>query len=244
VSRRAAVAAAVLACAALAGCGDGSDPSGSASGRSGSSTTRSSTTVTTEAEVDGTLLTDDDAVLVEVREGRVRDVDPEDPCAALVDGGACGVAGDLAWVVRPDGAAERSPVTVHVVEGGSATPVLAVEREARAEYGAAHVEVADLDGTAGDELVVGLRNAGTGALLQLEVVDGTGRVVAHVTLDRGRAVLDGGGLRTWAARYGPDDPNCCPSRFDAARVVTTGDRWSSVPGGEVAPADVPPGDFP
>ena len=119
-----------------------------------------------------------------------------------------------------------------------------VDPESRAEYASALVEVADLDGEPGDELVVGLRNAGTGGLLQIDVVGGEGAVVAHVTLDRGRAALDGGVLRTWAARYLPDDPNCCPSRFQQAVVRGRRGCWSSVAERELAPEDVPAGDFP
>ena len=95
----------------------------------------------------------------------------------------------------------------------------------------------------GDEVVIGLRNAGTGALLELEIVGGDGTVLAHDTLDRGRAALDHGVVRTWTARYLPDDPNCCPSGYQEAVVGYGGGRWRSVPERQVPAADVPQGDF-
>ena len=240
---------AVLATVWLGACGEDA-PSGSAGSTSStapavtssrSSTTTSSTTAPPRGEA--TLLTDDDAVLVTPNGGKPVGVDADDPCAALTGAGTCASAGDLMWVVVPL-PTERSPVTVYLVEGSTATPALVVEPESRAEYASALVEAADLDDEPGDELVVGLRNAGTGGLLQIDVVGGEGAVVAHVTLDRGRAALDGGVLRTWAARYLPDDPNCCPSSFQQAVVRADAGAWSSVAERELAPEDVPAGDFP
>ena len=138
-------------------------------------------------------------MLVTPNGGKPVGIDADDPCAALAGVGTCAASGDLMWVVAPL-PTERSPVTVYLVDGSTATPALVVEPESRAEYASALVEAADLDDEPGDELVVGLRNAGTGGLLQIDVVGGEGAVVAHVTLDRGRAELDGGVLRTWAAR--------------------------------------------
>jgi hypothetical protein len=133
---------------------------------------------------------------------------------------------------------------VYVVDGSTATPALVVDPGSRSEYASAIVEAANLDDDPIDELVVGLRNAGTGGLLQLDVVDGEGSVVAHVTLDRGRAALDGPVLRTWAALYLPDDPNCCPSRFQQAVVQADAGVWSSVAEQELSAEEVPAGEFP
>lgn len=239
----------VLAALWLGACGEDA-PSGSARSTSStapavtsSSTSTTTSSTTTQPRGEASLLTDDDAVLVTPNGGKPVEVDSDDPCAALTGDGTCAVTGDLMWVVVPM-RTERSPVTVYRVDGSTATPVLMVEPESRAEYASARVEAVDLDDEAGDELVVGLRNAGTGGLLQIDIVGGEGAVVAHVTLDRGRAALDGGVLRTWAARYLPDDPNCCPSRFQQAVVVADAGAWSSVAEREVAAEDVPAGDFP
>jgi hypothetical protein len=252
VSRRVRLAGTLVLAASLLGaaCGD-EGPSGSATD---GTTTESSTTRSTPSSAtppphsrpgdDAVVLTDDDAVLVAPTGARAVTVDPDDPCAELAGAGTCDVAGDLVWVVSPGGSAGGSPVTVSRLDGDAATPVLTVARAERAEYGAATVVAAELDGRPGEELVVGLRNVGTGGLLQLDVVGADGTVVAHVTLDRGRAEVDGGVLRTWAARFLPDDPNCCPSRFEAAVVGADGGRWYVTPVGEVASDDVPPGDFP
>jgi hypothetical protein len=240
---------AVLAAIWLGACGEDA-PSGSARSTSStapavtsSSTSTTTSSTTTQPRGEASLLTDDDAVLVTPSGGKPVEVDSDDPCAALTGGGTCAVTGDLMWAVVPV-TMERSPVTVYRVDGSTATPVLVVEPESRAEYASARVEAVDLDDEPGDELVVGLRNAGTGGLLQIDVVGVEGAVVAHVTLDRGRAALDGGVLRTWGARYLPDDPNCCPSRFQQAVVVAEAGAWSSVAEREVAAEDVPAGDFP
>ena len=171
------------------------------------------------------------------------EVDPADPCAALPAEMRARPDGDLAWVTAA-APTDRSPVTVYVVDAGTATPALVVDRESRAEYASARVDVADLDGEPGDELVVGLRNAGTGGLLQIDIVGPAGEVAAHVTLDQGRAALEEGALRTWAARYLPDDPNCCPSRFQQAVVGVADGRWMSYAEREVTADEVPEGDFP
>jgi hypothetical protein len=244
------VVALLVVGALAAGCGDGS-----VSGSAGTtSTTTEVVTSTTRAPTstpgpsaprgDGALLTADDTVLVPPDGGRAVDVGPGDPCAALSAAGDCGAAGALVWVARTAPSAERSPVTVYAVDGGRAMPVLVVEPGAREDYGSAHVEAVDLDGRPGQELVIGLRNSGSGGLLQLEIVGGGGEVLAHATLDRGRAELDGSVLRTWAARYGPDDPNCCPSEFQQAVVSVSGGRWRSFPEQPRPAAEVPEGDFP
>ena len=246
--RRTSACAAAVVALCLAACGDEapSGPVGSApsTGSTVTSTSRSTTSSsTTFPPGEATRLTDDDAVLVAPQGAEPVEVAADDPCADLGEGGRCERAGDLVWVTA-DGPTERSPVTVYLVDGSTVTPALVVDPTSRAEYASALVAVADLDGEPGEELVVGLRNAGTGGLLQIDVVGGEGAVVAHVTLDRGRAALDDGGLRTWAARYLPEDPNCCPSRFQQALVVEDAGAWSSVDEREVPTEDVPTGDFP
>ena len=237
-----------MAALGLGACGDGG-PSASSAGSSSSApatsatSATSSTTTTTLPSGDATLLTADDAVLVAPADPHPVDVDPADPCAALARGDACETDGDLAWVTAA-APTDRSPVTVYVLDDGTATPALVVDRESRAEYASARVDVADLDGAPGDELVVGLRNAGTGGLLQIDVVGPSGEVAAHLTLDQGRAELRDGQLRTWAARYLPDDPNCCPSRFQQAVVGVADGRWMSYAEREVTADEVPEGDFP
>jgi hypothetical protein len=246
VTLRATVAAVAVVCSLAAGCGD--DASSGSAGTTSSYTTSPSTTTTTTTTppppstipaTGGSVLTDDDSVLSAPIRPEPVTVAPGDPCAALGRDGTCGRAGAIAWVTTGD-----SPVTIYRVERGTATPALEVEAAARADYGAVHVEAADLDGRPGDEVVVGLRNVGTGALLEIEIVGAEATVLAHVTLDRGRARLDPGLLRTWSARYLPDDPNCCPSSYEEAVVGLGGERWRSVPERQVPAAEVPKGDFP
>jgi hypothetical protein len=245
VTRRLTTGAAIVIVAALglAACGD-SGPSASSAGSSSSAPATSTTSSSTTApRGEATLLTADDAVLVAPGDPHPVEVDPADPCAALARGDACETGGELAWVTAA-APTDRSPVTVYLIDDGAATPALVVDRESRAEYASARVERADLDGEPGDELVVGLRNAGTGGLLQIDVVGPSGEVAAHLTLDQGRATLEDGQLRTWAARYLSDDPNCCPSRFQQAVVGVADGRWMSYAEREVTADEVPEGDFP
>jgi hypothetical protein len=246
-----AVALAAVLCVAVAACGDGaSSGSTGASTSSTSSTTRAPTTTVatgptlTVPSTGGTVLTDDDSVLAPPADAKPLRLGGVDPCGVLASGSrrVCGTVGSLAWVTEP-GSAKVSPVVIYRVAHGTATPTLEVQPGARDDYGGVQVAAADLDGTAGDELVIGLRNEGTGALLEIEIVGADGTVLAHDTLDRGRAQLDHGVLRTWSAKYLPDDPNCCPSAYEEALVGRGGGRWRSVAQGQVPPQQVPDGDF-
>jgi hypothetical protein len=249
VTFRAARAVALIAvlCAGVAACGDGAS-SGSTGASTSTASTRSSSTTTgptsTVPPSGGTVLTVDDSVLAAPADAQPVQVDRRDPCAVLARGprSRCGTVGAIAWVTAP-GTADVSPVRVYRIDHGTATPTLEVQSGARDDYGGVQVVAADLGGTAGDELVIGLRNEGTGALLEIEIVGADGTVLAHDTLDRGRAQLDHGVLRTWSAKYLPDDPNCCPSSYEEAVVGLGGGRWRSVPERQVPAAEVPDGDF-
>jgi len=246
--RAAGAALVAVLCVFASACGDG--PSSGSTGSSSSSTTAStsSTASTTTGPTStvpptgGSLLTVDDSVLAAPADARPVKLAGGDPCSVLGRRHRCGTAGSITWVTDV-GAAKGSPVTIYRVAHDTATPTLALEPGTRDDYGAIRIEAGDLDGRPGDELVVGLRNTGTGALLEVEIVGDQGTVLAHVTLDRGRAELDHGVLRTWSARYLPDDPNCCPSGYQEAVVGFGGSRWRSVPERDVPAAQVPKGDF-
>jgi hypothetical protein len=193
---------------------------------------------------DAQVLTADDALL----ERSEQPPRPAAECAALVPAGAtaaCTATAELLAVVA--GAADGSAsVVVHRKEvDGTLVPVLeavgAREGGDAAPPAAVVVQAAPLDGRPGDELVVAIRDGGTSGFLEVHVVSPAGEVVAHRSLDKGRAEVVDGAIRTWAAAFGPDDPNCCPSAYAAARVRALGDRWISEPDGEVAATEVPAG---
>jgi hypothetical protein len=247
-----AVALAAVLCTTAAACGDGASSGTTGASTSSTSSTTSGPTTTvatgptsTVPPTGGSVLTDDDSVLAAPADARPVELRGVDPCGVLASAARsiCGTVGPLAWVTGP-GSAHRSPVTIYRVEHGTATPTLEVQPGVRDDYGEVRVVEADLDGAAGDELIIGLRNAGTGALLEIEIVGGDGTVLAHDTLDRGRAELDHGVLRTWAAKYLPDDPNCCPSAYEEGVDGYGGGRWRSVPLRQVPADEVPDGDFP
>jgi hypothetical protein len=173
-----------------------------------------------------------------------------DPCTVLVPAGngiECGVtgAGDqrLMWTVEPLPGTPGRRVTVLRLADGLATPTLVVDDDGT-QFAAVTAVPGDIDGRPGDELVVGFRSQGSSAYLDLDVVGGDGTVVAHRSLDKGRAEPATDGVRTWSARFGPDDDNCCPSAYQAEQLVFDGTRWRLAPSVLVDADQAPAGAFP
>jgi hypothetical protein len=247
-----------VALASVTACGSGSsrpersptsaDPPADRPAPPPTSSTVTETTLPADAAVvDGTGAVlvappDPGAAPVPVRSG--------DPCAALVDPAAgfeCGMAdagaGGLAWVIDERTGTPGRRVTVFRLADGLATATLVVDDDG-AQFARIVAVPGDIDGRPGDELVVGFRTQGSSAFLDLDVVGGDGTVVAHRSLDKGRAELAADGVRMWSARFGPTDDNCCPSAFLAERLTFDGARWRLAPS-VLAPADqAPPGAFP
>lgn len=103
---------------------------------------------------------------------------------------------------------------------------------------------ADIGGPPGPEIVVGYRLSGTGGQLHVDVVGGDGSVLFHRELDQGRVDTAGGVYRDWAAEFGPDDPNCCPSVYTSETVDFVGGQWRVGHHTQVPPDQAPKGQFP
>jgi hypothetical protein len=148
---------------------------------------------------------------------------------------------DLAWLVARTGDRWQAQVFRRVDDRRFALALVAGD-EASAGAPPAWREIgvaaADLDGDGEQEIVFGFHLVGSGGILVTELVD-DGVVVAHGELDQGAVRLSEQGLQTWSARYGPDDPGCCPSSFDRVVLARAGDAWVEVESGVVAPDSVP-----
>jgi hypothetical protein len=179
-------------------------------------------------------------------------VPPGDPCNVLADAATafeCSSTlvgdGELVWSVEQ--LVEGAPgvrVSVFAVLDGLATEVLAFDDDAGAQFAHATAMQGDIDGQPGEELVIGFRGQSSSAVLELDVVSGQGAVVAHRSLDHGRAALAADGVSTWVAQFGPTDDNCCPGVFVAERLTFVGTQWRLTPSTLVPADQVPPGDFP
>lgn len=246
----------LVAVVAAAGCGgrDGSARRTTASSRpttSRPSTANTSAPTAVSVPAGAPVVTDLDTILTGPVRATPVETARQEPCRALTGAagvGGCGVvdtgAATLVWFASKQDSPDPTTVVIYRADGGRLVPVLELADDLRADYEPATVKVADIDGRPGDEIVVGLRNIGTGGFLQLDVVGAEGVVVAHRTLDQGRAELDPPGIVEWSAQYGPDDPNCCPSSYLRSRLVRQGGRWREVAEATVATAAVPAGQFP
>lgn len=102
----------------------------------------------------------------------------------------------------------------------------------------------NIDSGSNDELVSGIRIAGSGGFLSVEVVDirsGNPRSMAvYNEVAQGiAALLPSNGVELWEAQYGDADPECCPSNFLRHHLTATGGDWfvsagPTVPAGDAA----------
>ena len=88
----------------------------------------------------------------------------------------------------------------------------------------------NIDSGANDELVSGIRVAGSGGYLSIDIVDirsGNPRTMAvYNELAQGvAALLPSNGVELWEAQYGPTDPECCPSNYLRHHLTATGGNW-------------------
>lgn len=154
-----------------------------------------------------------------------------------------GATADLVWLVDRL-ASGGTAVTIFRVVAGGATPVLQARDSDGSTWSAVRVLVADVGGPPGSELLVGFRSTATSGLLQVDAVGGAGTVLFHRELDQGRATALRGHYVDWAARFGPTDPNCCPSVYGRSLVAFENGAWRLVQTVNVSPAAVPRGSFP
>jgi hypothetical protein len=144
-----------------------------------------------------------------------------------------GTAGDLAWRVA------STDVRVAVRDGDGWRTVLRAN-DAGDRFAVVRARAVDLTGDGVAEVVFGFRDRGSASILEIDVVQAPGDVVFHQEADKGVAVTRRGELDLYAAQFGPDDPNCCPSSYRRSVVRFTGGAWRAA-SDRVAPDAVPPG---
>ena len=129
-------------------------------------------------------------------------------------------------------------------------PVMRAVQTAPGEWSDFNIVTGNIDSGENDELVSGLRLAGSGGYLNVSVVDirsGNPRVMAVLNeIPSGIAVLrPNDGVETWAAVHADADPECCPSSFQRFTLFAAGSDWLGVPGPTVPTGDpaIPPTQF-
>jgi hypothetical protein len=144
------------------------------------------------------------------------------------------VTGGIRVSVLREAGEDRFTVVLEALDDGPAGP---------ARFSAVGVRSQDLSADGTPEFVFGFRNQGSGAILDVDVVDAPGRVVVHRSLDKGRAEVSDGRLDVWAAEFGPNDASCCPSRYRHGLIRRTEGAWRLVSSTLEPPGAVPEGDF-
>jgi hypothetical protein len=92
------------------------------------------------------------------------------------------------------------------------------------------IATANIDAGPNDELVSGIRVAGSGGYLSINVVDirsdNPRSVAVYNEIAQGIAALSpGNGVLLWQALYGTTDPECCPSTYLRHHLTATGGDW-------------------
>jgi len=93
----------------------------------------------------------------------------------------------------------------------------------------------NIDSGSNDELVSGIRIAGSGGYLSIDIVDirsGNPRTMAvYNEIPQGIAVLAPSvGVQVFVPQYGDADPECCPSAYQRFTIYAAGGDWLVVPG--------------
>ena len=121
-------------------------------------------------------------------------------------------------------------------------PVMRIVQAAPGVWDDINIVTGNIDTGENDELVSGIRIAGTGGFLSVNVVDirsGNPRSMAvYNEIPGGIAVLrPNNGVELWSAVYADTDPECCPSHFQQYALVAAGSDWFVVTGPSVPTGD-------
>lgn len=198
--------------------------------------------------------------------GRTVTLAPEAGCQTLLPTGTgdCGVVhaagGDEIFTVEPgspvqDGLVSR-PWSVTIYRASPSVPngwqpalVTGPHGSDPAPlYANVTAKTADLTGDGHQSLVIGYRAEGTGEILDMDIVSGTGtgpRVVAHREFYKGVVQVLPGHLVAYAPIYLARDGNCCPSFTQRDDIRYRNGRFtlSAGPRLPTRQVDIPPGDL-
>lgn len=198
------------------------------------------------------VISADGALLKSPEEGaEERELDPDDGCVSLADRGykpACGLArtsgGELIWLTEQKESAPGSLRAYVFKKSGTLwTPLLFAEDASRTNWVEITSKVFDISGDGKDEILFGFRLQGSSTFLEIDAVDGSGQVVFHRSLNKGRAKAYGGRLEDWSAQFGPGEANCCPSSFLHSVIRFDSGRWRLAASDSVKPETLPTSDL-
>jgi hypothetical protein len=171
-------------------------------------------------------------------------------CEALADEGwgsvQCGVAhgggATLTWLIESRATSASPGLRAYVFRGGTGgvqTPVLEAFDDLGQRFAGIKARVESVAGDGTEQIVFGLHNQGSGQVLSVDLVQGTGVVAAHVDASKGAARLSAGQLDIWSAVFQASEANCCPSMFEHATIRDVS-GWKVVARGNVPASQVPP----
>jgi hypothetical protein len=148
----------------------------------------------------------------------------------------------LTWLIESRTAGANPGLRAYVFRGGTGgvqTPVLEAFDDPGQRFAAIKARVESVAGDGTEQIVFGLRNQGSGQVLSIDLVQGTGVVAAHIDASKGAGRLSAGQLDVWSAVFQASEPNCCPSMFEHATVRDV-NGWKVVARTNVPASQVPP----
>ncbi len=138
-------------------------------------------------------------------------------------GTAASAIGTVIWSVQRSSSGRRAMVVFEQTGIDWWKPKLRANEQFAGEWSDARAVVGDPDSDGKQEILAGIRHAGTGGYLDLDIVDirsGHVKVTGHVdSLAKGRARLSPGRVLIAEGRYTATDPTCCPSFIDWNRLA-------------------------
>ncbi len=140
------------------------------------------------------------------------------------------VGGRRIWVVTKSATGRFFAVVWQQTSGFNWVPRLRLLEPEAGTWDSVVMKAADIDSGPNQELVAGIRYAGSGGYLDIDVIDAIGgnpKVVAHVEgANKGIAYTESKlGVWIWNAEFGPTDPFCCPSAFSQFLLSSDGGTW-------------------
>ncbi len=145
------------------------------------------------------------------------------------------IGGQRMWTVTKGTTGRFFAIIWQQIAPNNWVPMLRASEDAEGLWSDFMIRTGNIDSGPNDELVSGVRIAGTGGYLDLSVVDiraGNPRVMAvYNGITKGTAVLrPSDGVEFWVGLYADADPGCCPSTFQRYTIFSAGASWLVVPG--------------